>query len=171
MHDCASAHECIPIPRREIPLAWQRHPQRTTVTIPSAADAELELIRAVVEQAPDAIIVTDTEGAIRIWNDRARAIFGFSKTEAVAGGLDLIIPDNLRPAHWRGFQAAVAAGKAKSEGRSALTRAVHKDGHKLYVELSFGIVTDRAGSPLGALAIARDVTQRHPAGSAQRNQK
>ena len=141
------------------------------MSIPSPADAELELIRAVVEQAPDAIIVTDNAGAIRIWNDRAHAIFGFSKTEAVVGGLDLIIPENLRPAHWRGFQAAVAAGKARSEGRSTLTRAVHKVGHKLYVDLSFGIVTDRAGSPLGALAIARDVTQRHLADAAQRKQQ
>ena len=140
------------------------------MSVPSSPDPQLELLHAVVEQAPDAIIVTDNAGAVLIWNDRARAIFGFSKAEAQAGGLDLIIPENLRPAHWRGFQAALAAGKTKSEGRPALTRAVHKDGHKLYVELSFGIVTDRAGKTLGALAVARDVTERQLASAAQRKQ-
>src|SRR5688500_938462 len=103
------------------------------MNIPSTPGPELEFFRAVVEQAPDAIIVTDNAGAVRVWNDRAQAIFGFSKTEAQAGSLDLIIPENLRAAHWRGFHAALAAGKTKSEGRPALTRAVHKDGHKLYV--------------------------------------
>ncbi len=141
------------------------------MSITSAPGPDLELLRAVVEQAPDAIIVTDNAGAVRIWNDRAQAIFGFSQTEAQAGGIDLIIPENLRPAHWRGFHAALAAGKTKSEGRPALTRAVHKDGHKLYVELSFGIATDRDGKPLGALAIARDVTQRQLASAAERKQQ
>ena len=140
------------------------------MNVPSTPGPELEFFRAVVEQAPDAIIVTDNAGAVRVWNDRAQAIFGFSKTEAQAGSLDLIIPENLRAAHWRGFHAALAAGKTKSEGRPALTRAVHKDGHKLYVELSFGIVTDESGKPLGALAIARDVTQRQLASAAQRKQ-
>jgi hypothetical protein len=35
------------------------------------AGLEPELIRNVVDQAPDAIIVTDDAGAIRIWNMRA----------------------------------------------------------------------------------------------------
>ena len=97
-------------------------------------------------------------------------IFGFSAGEALDGGLDLIIPERLRPAHWRGFHAAVGAGKAKSKGHSVLSRAVHKNGKKLYVELSFAILVDRCGRTLGALAIARDVTERHLAGSAHSKQ-
>jgi hypothetical protein len=36
-----------------------------------------------------------------------------------------------------------------------LTRAVHKNGGKLYVELAFGIVTAAGSQALGALATAR----------------
>jgi hypothetical protein len=36
-----------------------------------------------------------------------------------------------------------------------LTRATHKDGSKLYVELAFGIVSDTSGATLGALATGR----------------
>ena len=36
-----------------------------------------------------------------------------------------------------------------------LTRATHKDGSKLYVELAFGIVSDASGAILGALATGR----------------
>jgi PAS domain S-box-containing protein len=122
----------------------------------------------VVEQAPDAIIVTDHAGAIRIWNTRAAEMFGYSMHEAIAGGLDLIIPEHLRAAHWRGFREATAAGKVRSHGRSVVSRAVHKDGSKLYVELSFAILADDLGGTLGAIAIARDITERHRASVAGR---
>lgn len=142
----------------------------TTMNLSSPPNFEFELIRAVVEQAPDAIIVTNNAGDIRIWNNRAVEIFGFSAGEALDGGLDLIIPEHLRPAHWRGFHAAVAAGKAKSKGHSVLSRAVHKSGKKLYVELSFAMLVDKCGKTVGALAIARDVTERHLAGAPHRKQ-
>ena len=134
------------------------------------ANFEFELIRAVVEQAPDAIIATNNAGDVRIWNNRAVEIFGFSAGKALEGGLDLIIPQHLRPAHWRGFHAAVTAGRAKSNGHSILSRAVHKSGKKLYVELSFAILVDKCGKSLGALAIARDVTERQLAGASDRKQ-
>jgi PAS domain S-box-containing protein len=140
------------------------------MNVPTSPNSEFETIRAVVEQAPDAIIATNNTGDIRIWNNRAVEMFGFSAREALDGGLDLIIPEHLRPAHWRGFHEAVAAGKAKSKGHSVLSRAVHKSGKKLYVELSFAILVDKCGKTLGALAIARDVTERHLAGSAHRKQ-
>ena len=107
-----------------------------TINLSPSPNCEFELIRAVVEQAPDAIIVTNNAGDIRIWNNRAAEIFGFSAREGLDGGLDLIIPEHLRPAHWRGFHEAVSAGKAKSKGHSVLSRAVHKSGKKLYVELN-----------------------------------
>jgi PAS domain S-box-containing protein len=150
----------------------------TNIPLPSNFEAEMiravkyefELIRAVVEQAPDAIIVTNDAGDIRIWNNRAVEIFGFSVREALEGGLNLIIPEYLRPAHWRGFHEAVTAGKTKSKGRPVLSRAVHKSGKKLYVELSFAILVDKGGKALGALAIARDVTETRLTGAAQQKQ-
>ena len=85
--------------------------------------------------------------------------------------LDLIIPEKLRSAHWVGFRAAVAAGKVTSQGRALLTRATHKSGDKLYVELSFAIMSDEKGNATGAIGIARDVTQRHLADRARNMQR
>jgi PAS domain S-box-containing protein len=132
-----------------------------TMNPSSPSDPNVGLIRAVVEQAPDAIIVTNNVGDIRIWNNRAVEIFGFSAAEALEGGLDLIIPEHLRSAHWRGFRESIAFGRTKSKGHGMLSRAVHKGGKKLYVELSFAIIVDQFAKTLGALAIARDVTERH----------
>jgi PAS domain S-box-containing protein len=113
-----------------------------------------ELFHAVVGQAPDAMIFADTEGTIRVWNSRAEEIFGYPASEAIGRSLDLIVPEHLRAAHWQGFHRAIAAGRTRSGTKPMLTRATHKDGSKLYVELAFGIIRDPRGI-LGALATAR----------------
>jgi PAS domain S-box-containing protein len=52
-------------------------------------------------------------------------------------------------------------GATKLRGRPTLTRALHKSGRRLYVEMSFAIVKGDAESEvLGAVAVARDVTER-----------
>ena len=132
-----------------------------TATASSTPFIERDLIRAAIDQAPDALILTDSTGAVRIWNQRAVEMFGFSMQEALDGGLNLIIPPDLRAAHWAGFRAAIAAGRTRSHGNAVVSRAMHKNGNKLYVELSFAVLRDGPGTTMGALAIARDVTQRH----------
>jgi PAS domain S-box-containing protein len=87
-------------------------------------------------------------------------MFGYSKAEALGQNLDLMIPERLRAAHWRGFNASMENGKTRLGGRPTLTRGLHKSGQKLYVEMSFALVVDGAGSPLGSVAVARDVTER-----------
>ena len=114
-----------------------------------------DLYQAIVEQAPEAMIFADREGVIRLWNAWAEEMFGYAASEAVGSSLDLIIPPHLRAAHWRGYHQAIAAGRTRSVGKAMLTRATHKDGSKVYVEVAFGIVGDPQHGVLGALATAR----------------
>ena len=116
--------------------------------------------RLILEQAADALIYASDRGVIERWNAAAAAMFGFSRAEALGQSLDLIIPEKLRPAHWRGFDAAMASGKTRLHGRPTLTRGLHKGGHRLYVEMSFAVVLDEAGKAIGSVAMARDVTER-----------
>lgn len=112
-----------------------------------------------MQQAPDAMIVADHAGTIRYWNPAAERIFGFPAEEAVGVSLDLIIPDQFRAAHWRGFEQAMASGQTKYHGQALPTKALHRDGRTIYVELSFSIVL-RDGVPDAAMACARDITAR-----------
>jgi len=131
-----------------------------------AADAPW---RHILADTPDAIIYADTEGIIRAWNAGAESVFGFSAAEALGQSLDLIIPERLRAAHWRGFNRAIARGTTSHGAEVRTTRGVHKDGRKLYVDMSFGVVKDDADEVLGSVAMARDVTQRYLAEKAQRD--
>lgn len=114
----------------------------------------------IVEQTADALVYSNRDGVIERWNAAATAMFGFSADEALGQSLDIIIPERLRAAHWRGFDAAMASGKTRLHGRPTLTRAEHKAGNKLYVEMSFAVVVDATGTTLGSVAMARDVTER-----------
>ena len=119
------------------------------------------LAELILDQTADATIYSDRSGNIARWNSAATSLFGYSSDEALGQNLDLIIPEHLRAAHWRGFDAAMTSGTMKLQGRPTLTRALHKSGRKLYVEMTFAIVKDDAtGEALGAVAVARDVTER-----------
>ena len=127
-----------------------------------------DLCLAIVEHSSDALIFADQQGVIRLWNPSAQALFGFPAHEAIGQSLDLIIPERLRAAHWKGFDQAVEAGRTKYGRRAMITRAIHKSGAKLYVDMSFAITRDAAGQVIGTVAIARDSTERHAADTALR---
>src|SRR5690349_8588805 len=101
------------------------------------AGTDPTLFERLVQRAPDAMIFADREGTIRVWNSSAELVFGYPAAEVVGGSLDVIIPERLRNAHWRGFRTAIETGRAKYVGRVLTTRAVHKNGSRLYVDLSF----------------------------------
>lgn len=116
--------------------------------------------RILLDQSPDAVVFAGTDGVIRYWNAAAERIFGFPAAAAVGERLDIVIPEPFRERHWAGYERALAAGKTKYAGQSLPTRARKADGSEFYVELSFEIVKDAAGAVLGAMATARDITER-----------
>ncbi|HET9689454.1 MAG TPA: PAS domain S-box protein [Pseudolabrys sp.] len=125
------------------------------------AEDRSSLPESILEQIADAVIYADRSGTIRRWNQAAASLFGYSATEALGQNLDLIIPEHLRAHHWRGFEAAMANGVVRLQGRPTLTRATHKTGSKLYVEMTFALVNgDFEGPVIGAVAVARDATER-----------
>ncbi|WP_313950924.1 PAS domain S-box protein [Accumulibacter sp.] len=125
------------------------------------AEVNAGLFEAIVAQAPDVIIFADCKGAIRVWNQGAETVFGYTAAEVLGDSLDVIIPERLRKAHWDGFHKAIDSGQTKHRNKVLTTRSAHKDGSKLYVELSFGLVRDASGAVVGSLAIGRDCTDRH----------
>jgi PAS domain S-box-containing protein len=126
-----------------------------------ASSAEAALNDALVAQSPDAIILSDRDGNIKLWNAAAQRIFGHRADEVRGTSLDVIIPERLRDAHWAAFRVCVESGREKYAGRVLTTRSMHKDGSKLYVDLAFALIRDAAGAVTGVVATARDCTERY----------
>lgn len=134
---------------------------------PSALDSHL--YAAIVEQVAEAVVFADCVGVIRVWNRGAERLFGFTAAEAVGASLDLMIPERLRAAHWSGFNAAIARGATRHGAQVRMTRAVHKDGRRLYVDMSFAVVVGPDGRVAGSVAVARDATERQATQAAHRS--
>ena len=122
-----------------------------------------ELASWLIEQSPDATIYSDKQGDIRVWNAAAEKMFGFSAEQALGQNLDLIIPERLRRMHWRGFDAASAAGVTKHSGKPMPTKALRADGSEFYAEMGFALIFNDQGEVVGTVAQARDITERYTA--------
>jgi PAS domain S-box-containing protein len=126
----------------------------------TAGDEQDWVFRAIVEGAPEAIIVADPEGVIRLWNAGAEATFGFRAAEALGRTLDLIIPDRYRERHWTGYRRVMETGTTSYGGRLLAVPAMRKDGARLSIEFHVVVLRDPSGAVAGVAAIVRDVTER-----------
>jgi PAS domain S-box-containing protein len=111
---------------------------------------------------PDALVGSDADGVIRVWNAGAERVFGFSEEEAIGQSLDLIIPERLRARHWAGYRETMRTGVTRyGAGELLSVPAVCKDGSQISTQFSIIPLppVDGGGSALsGVLAIMRDVT-------------
>ena len=118
------------------------------------------LLNQLINDAPDAIIVSDPKGIIRFWNLGAELIFGHTATEAVGQSLDLIIPENLRKRHWEGYLRVMESGETKYKTGQLSSPGVRKDGGRVSLEFSMVLLRDESGAMRGCASIMRDVTER-----------
>lgn len=120
-----------------------------------------DLSRQLIQNAPDAILITDPQGNIVLWNPGAEAIFGYTAEEAVGQPLDLIIPERLRTRHWEGFRGTMTTGLSRYGAKDLLAvPALRRDGSQISCEFSIVPMRGSDGSLVGMGAIMRDITAR-----------
>ena len=127
------------------------------------------IAQAVVTGTPEAIVVCDADGVIRLWNQGAQRMFGYSSPEAIGESLDIIVPEKLRKRHWDGYHKTMATGQTRYGDTLLSVPATHRDGHRLSIEFSVALLQhdDRI---VGISAIMREVTERRNEERALRGQ-
>lgn len=126
-------------------------------------DVELQRVVAdsILAAAGDAVVATDRDGIIQVWNPGAERIFGYSAREAIGHSLDLIIPERLRARHWEGFSRVMETGASRyGEGNLLSVPGLRKDGERISVEFTIVPLKDETGTITGLAAVMRDVTVR-----------
>ena len=113
-----------------------------------------------VNEAPDAILISDLEGIIRFWNRGAELIFGHTAAEAVGQSLNLIIPENLQARHWEGYWRVMKSGETKYKVGLLSSPGLRKDGSRVSLEFSMILLYDESGALSGCGTIMRDVSER-----------
>ncbi|WP_019203926.1 PAS domain-containing protein [Tsukamurella sp. 1534] len=98
-----------------------------------------------------AVVVADTTGTITHWNAGAEDLFGYHARDAVGSSLDLVVPEHLRDAHWRGFHRAMAHPQVKD--LAADLPVACADGTVRTFAGRLLVLSDGCGTALGAMAI------------------
>ena len=114
--------------------------------------------RALLDAAPDGIVVCDGQGMLVLVNSAAERMFGYGRDELVGQSIELLIPEHVRPRHHHHLSSYTAEPRTRPMGSSLDLRARRKDGGEFPVEISLSpFEADR-----GLLVIAgiRDVTDR-----------
>src|SRR5260370_23152142 len=112
------------------------------------------------EALGDAIVVSDSSGAIKAWNPAAERLCGFSQAEALGKSLDLFIPERLRERHWAGYTRTMASGETRYSKDVLRVPAVHKDGRALSIAFTVGLLFGPQREAKGIVAVIRDETTR-----------
>lgn len=120
-----------------------------------------EIARALLDSPAEAVVASDREGAIVLWNTGAERVFGWSEAEALGQSLDVIIPEPQRARHWEGYDRVMATGISRyGEGDLLGVPAMRKDGTRISLEFTIAPVRDEAGEMAGMVSVIRDVTAR-----------
>lgn len=122
--------------------------------------SEQDLYHQLVQNCNDAIIFSDREGMIRLWNKGAEEMLGFSAEEAIGQSLDIFIPENQRARHWEGYYRVMETGATRYAKELLAAPALRKDGTRISTEFSMTIIRDAEGKVAGTVAVMRDVSAR-----------
>jgi two-component system cell cycle sensor histidine kinase/response regulator CckA len=121
---------------------------------PSPA-ADLPVIHAaLLDAVGDSIIFTDLQGRIRSWNRGATAIFGYTAEEMLGRTPAVLYPDEAPERLARDLDRILAGEDYVGEwlGR-------RRDGSPVWVEIRTTAVRTDAGTPIGFLGVARDISR------------
>ena len=123
-----------------------------------SSDVDDHELAAALRDLSDGVIVSDGDGVVRYWNASAQRILGWSAREAVGQSLELIVPEQHRPAHGQGYAKVMATGTSKYGTDTLRLRAVHKSGERVAIEFTVTVMRDGQDRPSGTLAVVRPST-------------
>ncbi|MCO6442163.1 MAG: PAS domain S-box protein [Nitrococcus mobilis] len=117
-----------------------------------------QLLRGLLDAAPNAILLTDATGTITLANEQAEILFGFPHDELVGMHIEMLMPERFRSRHMGYRKAYQASPVTRPMGAGRELYARRKDGAEFPVEISLSPLETATG-PL-TISIVRDITER-----------
>ena len=113
---------------------------------------------ALIDAAPDGIVVVGEQGEILLVNRQLELLFGYGRDELVGGPIEALIPEDVRGAHRAHRTRFRADPTARPMGAGLRLHGRRKDSTTFPVEISLSPVPSPHG--LRVVAAVRDITDR-----------
>lgn len=122
-------------------------------------EAALRFQATILDHIHDAVIVTDTTGAITHWNRGAEQVYGYTAAESIGRNIAML----YFPADQALLQSQVIAPLAAHGLWEVELPNRHKSGQQIYVCLRLSWLRDSLGEVIGMISCSNDITQRKTA--------
>ncbi len=113
--------------------------------------------KQLINNAPDAVIVINTNSEIILWNPKTTEIFGWTPDEVAGKPLSgIIIPLRYREAHEKGMKRFLTTGDSHILNKTLELSACNKSGEEFFISITIS-QTKQGGSP-AFIAFLRDIS-------------
>ncbi|MGO9441522.1 MAG: PAS domain S-box protein [Terriglobales bacterium] len=111
----------------------------------TSADAQ-QLFSALLESAPDAMLIVDERGNILLANSQTETLFGYRREELIGQPVETLMPPRFRDAHTQHRGQFFSAPRLRPMGAGLDLYGLRSDGSEFPVEISLNPIASEGGT-------------------------
>ena len=134
------------------------HRQHSLLRVLGSSKDAQRLFSALLESAPDAMLIVDGRGTIVLANSQTERLFGYNRGELVGQPVERLLPERFRQAHIEHRDEFVRAPRLRPMREGLDLYGMRSDGSEFPVEISLNPIATESG--LLVSSSIRDVSER-----------